>query len=234
LIEKMALWQVMLFLNHKRNCMDPTIRKFQVKRTAHVAELGNDISHAKQIWMVLHGYGQLANRIVRKFDHLNLDEIYAIAPEGLNKFYWHDAKREPVATWMTKHERDDEINNYLSYLDQVYDTLILPHLNHAKFNILGFSQGTATMWRWVMHRKPELSKLIQWAGEFPPEPPYKQHLDYLEGIDLKYLYGTNDKFINGPFGEKIFKQIDQQPFEMDVVKYDGTHRINREVLKSVI
>lgn len=214
--------------------MEPTITKLQIQRTAHIAELGNDITKAKQIWMVLHGYGQLANRIIRKFDKLNLNDIYAIAPEGLNKFYWHDENRTPVATWMTKHERQDEIDNYLAYLDEVYDTMVVPHLDHAKFNILGFSQGTATMWRWVTHRQPQLSKLIQWAGEFPPEPDYKSQTEYLDGIDLKYIYGKQDKFINGPFGKKIFKQIDDQPFDIEIVNYEGEHRIDRDVLASVI
>lgn len=213
--------------------MEPRITKLQIQRTAHIAELGNDITKSKQIWMVLHGYGQLANRIVRKFDKLNLDDIYAIAPEGLNKFYWHDENRTPVATWMTKHERLDEIDNYLNYLDQVYESMIVPHLDHATFSILGFSQGTATMWRWVTHKQPKLTKLIQWAGEFPPEPDYASHLDYLKGIDLNYVYGKQDKFIKGPFGDKIFKQIEEKPFDMKILAFEGEHRIDRAVLKSL-
>ena len=213
--------------------MEPRITKLQVQRTAHVAELGNDIEKASQIWMVLHGYGQLANRIIRKFDKLNLDDIYTIAPEGLNKFYWHDENRTPVATWMTKHERQDEIDNYLSYLDQVYETMIIPHLDHAEFNILGFSQGTATMWRWINHKRPQLNKVIQWAGEFPPEPDYKALQKHLKSVDLQFVYGNRDKFIDGPFGERIFKQIEEKPFDMNIVTYEGEHRIDRNVLKSL-
>ena len=214
--------------------MEPRITKFQVTRTAHVAELGNDISNAKQIWMILHGYGQLANRIVRKFDQLDLDQIYAIAPEGLNKFYWHDEKREAVATWMTRHVRLDEIENYLAYLDQVYENLIVPHLDHATFNILGFSQGTATMWRWVAHRQPKLNKLIQWAGEFPPEPDYKLLNSYLSTVDLQFVYGNQDRFMKGPFKEKTIKALDENELKMKILDYEGGHRIDRSVLKGIV
>lgn len=214
--------------------MEPRIRKLQVKRTAHVAEIGNDISQAKQIWLVLHGYGQLANRIVRKFNHMSLDEIYTIAPEGLNKFYWHDEHRTPVATWMTKHERLDEIENYLDYLDQVYETIIEPHLDHANFNILSFSQGTATMWRWVTHRQPKLSKLIMWAGEFPPEPDYKSQGEYLSSIDMQYVYGDKDEFIKETYKEKVLKQLKDNVPNMKVIKYQGGHRIDRDVLSKVV
>lgn len=214
--------------------MEPTIRKLQVKRTAHVAELGNDITKTKHIWLVLHGYGQLANRIVRKFDHLDQDEFYAVAPEGLNKFYWHDGKREPVATWMTSHERLDEIDNYLSYLDEVYETIILPHLDHATFNILGFSQGSATMWRWVTHRQPRLTKLIQWAGEFPPEPDYNHYLNYLNDIDMKLVCGDKDSFIKGKMRDKVEGHIKSVGLKMEVLEYEGLHRINRDVLTQIV
>ena len=59
--------------------MEPRVSKLEVKRTAHVAEMGNNISKAKKIWLVIHGYGQLANRIVRKFDKFDQDEVYALS-----------------------------------------------------------------------------------------------------------------------------------------------------------
>lgn len=213
--------------------MEPRITKLTIERTAHVSEIGNDISKAKDIWMILHGYGQLANRIVRKFNHLNLDDVYAIAPEGINKFYWHDGKREAVATWMTSHERLDEIDNYLAYLDQVYDTIVAPHLDHANFNILGFSQGTNTMWRWVMHRRPKLAKLVQWAGEFPPEPKYKDELGYLNGIDMRMVYGDKDNFIKGKHKDKVLALIRSEGLDMQVLEYDGLHRIDRSILAEI-
>jgi len=199
-----------------------------------VSELGNDISKANEIWMILHGYGQLANRIVRKFDHLNLDKIYAIAPEGINKFYWHEGKREAVATWMTSHERLDEIDNYLAYLDQVYDIIIKPHLDHATFNILGFSQGTATMWRWVTHKKPKLSKIVQWAGEFPPEPKYKEESAYLNAIDMNMVYGDKDNFIKGKLKDEVLGLIESEGLDMQVIEFDGHHRIDRDILADIV
>lgn len=214
--------------------MEPRIRKFEVNRTAHVAEIGNDISKAKEIWMIIHGYGQLANRIVRKFDKFDLDEVFAIAPEGLNKFYWHDGPREPVSTWMTSHERLDEIADYLAYLDQVYDEMILPYADQANFNILGFSQGSATMWRWVTHRMPKLNKLVQWAGEFPPEPKYKDQLAYLNGIDMRMIYGDKDSFIKGKHKDKVLEHIKTTGLDMEILEYEGLHRIDRNVLGDIV
>lgn len=214
--------------------MEPVIRKLEIKRTAHIAEIGNDISKSKEIWMIMHGYGQLANRIVRKFDKFDMDDVHAIAPEGLNKFYWHDGAREPVSTWMTSHERLDEIADYLAYLDQVYEQMILPHLDDANFNILGFSQGSATMWRWVMHRKPQLSKLVQWAGEFPPEPDYKNQLSYLNNIDMRMVYGDKDSFIKGKHKDKVLAHIATEGLDMKIQEYEGLHRIDRKVLGDIV
>ena len=59
--------------------------QFQAKQTFSLshAPLGEE----KTIWIVFHGYGQLAKFFLRKFNLLFEDNTLIVAPEGLNHFY---------------------------------------------------------------------------------------------------------------------------------------------------
>lgn len=97
-----------------------------VQRTARYRVLG---SHAaEELWIVLHGYGQLAERFVRRFHGLpGIDEgrRRIVAPEALSRFYverqigQHGPTSTVGATWMTREDREHEIRDYVAYLDAV-------------------------------------------------------------------------------------------------------------------
>jgi predicted esterase len=123
----------------------------QVQRTAHYYTLGEDINDAQHIWLLIHGYGQLASRMIEKFSNSDITSNYYIAPEALSKYY---VKRQPNfvgSSWMTKEHRLDEITDYIGYLDQIMTPITSAMRDNQKLNILGFSQGTSTMWRWIEH-----------------------------------------------------------------------------------
>lgn len=60
--------------------------KITVNRTAFYHTLG-DVKTAKTIWIVLHGYGYLAEYFIKKFEPILNSETAVIAPEALSKFY---------------------------------------------------------------------------------------------------------------------------------------------------
>ena len=69
--------------------MESNLLKFKIERTAHVYSLGELSEETTDVWIVFHGYGQLASRIIKKFNHLELDNAYILAPEGISKFYFN-------------------------------------------------------------------------------------------------------------------------------------------------
>ena len=92
--------------------MQVSHQSIKVERSAQYLTLGNLTKKTKYIWFCLHGYGQTADYIARKFDFLDEADHFVICPEGLNKFYWH-GNNDPVACWMTKRHRYEEINDFL-------------------------------------------------------------------------------------------------------------------------
>jgi len=81
---------------------------------------------------------------------------------------------------------------------------------------------------------PKLSKLVQWAGEFPPEPNYQKKLEYLNGIDMRMVYGDKDSFIKGKHKDKVLGHIKDVGLDMEIIEYEGLHRIDRNVLTDIV
>ena len=161
-----------------------------VNKTATYHTLG-DTKTAKTIWFVLHGYGMLAEYFIKKFEPILNDETCIIAPEGLSKFYTQGFYGRVGATWMTKQDREVEIRDYINYLNQLYEYICKQNNNtNLKINLLGFSQGGATISRWSAIGKVQFSNLILWASVFPNDMNFEQ----ITTDNTFLLYGDNDEF----------------------------------------
>jgi len=216
------------------NNMESKEHKIRVHRTAHYYTLGEDVNSAKHIWIVFHGYGQLASRIIQKFNHLDLSKHFVIAIEGLSKFYWSRNPTTVGASWMTKAHRLDEIDDYIAYFDQVLSPYLDAIKENQKLNTLGFSQGSATMFRWIANRKPSLYRIINWAGEYPTELDYKALNTYLSEVDINlYCYGNKDEFITSSNKEKLLDFVHQNNLDVEFHEFDGKHEINRRLLQQI-
>ena len=73
----------------------------------------------ERVWLVFHGYGQLSEYFIKKFEGLDPEKNFIIAPQGLSKYYVNGVSGRVGASWMTKEDRLTEIENQYTYLDQV-------------------------------------------------------------------------------------------------------------------
>src|SRR4051812_10601385 len=141
-------------------------RSIEVPRTARYYVLGDDVGDIEEVWFVLHGFGQLARDFVHYFGVLADGKRLVIAPEALNRYYAVGtsvpAKDRPVgATWMTREDRDNEIRDYVRYLDLLHEAVVADH-PRARTVVVGFSQGGATASRWAIHGTARIDRLILW------------------------------------------------------------------------
>ena len=211
---------------------EPRGHSIMVEKTAHYYTLGEPGAHVKYLWIVCHGYGQLARKFIRKFDFLDSSEHLVIAPEGLSRFYWQGFHGEPVASWMTKEARLDEIKDYSAYLSRLYGTYV-SHCPHAKIVLLGFSQGVATQLRWMLRDFPAFDYLILYAGTLPEDLDYKTHLDYLQRGQTHLLYGTEDEFISTDVLSRMELLLEEHTLPVNLHTFPGTHQVDRKVLQDL-
>ena len=199
---------------------------------ARYSKLGKITSQTKTVWFVLHGYGQLAPYFIRKFNLLNEIGHCVIAPEGLNRFYKHGFSGRVGACWMTKEDRERDIENYLSYLNAVYG-LEIPRKPTFQINLLGFSQGAATASRWITQSHCHFDRLILWAGIFPPDLNLQVSRIQLSKSKVALVYGLKDPFISNEIlieQQSLAEELQASP---EIHTFDGAHDIDSDTLRKI-
>jgi predicted esterase len=205
---------------------------------ARYFKLGEINKQTKQIWFVLHGYGQLAQYFIKKFAVLQERGICVIAPEGLSRFYLENfetgsgRKNDRVgATWMTRENRDMDIDNYLKYLDSIYRKEVAVDV---PVTVLGFSQGSATASRWVMNNQIKFKRLILWAGIFPPDMDFENGKNLLREKEVSMVYGSKDPFLSDDRFKEMTMIADKLAASVRQIVFEGEHEIDTETLLKFI
>ena len=168
-------------------------RFIRVPRTARYHVLG-DPATARMVWVLLHGYGQLARFFLNKFEGLE-DGLLIAAPEGLSRFYL-DAQHQRVgATWMTREDREHEIGDQLSYLDALAASLLDGCPQAEGLGVLGFSQGVATACRWTALGKANAQHLVLWGGSMPPDLDHGLMRQRWGDMQVHLVQGEKDELV---------------------------------------
>jgi len=209
-------------------------RHISVARTARYQQLGELSPATRQLWVVLHGYGQLAEYFIRHFRPLHTADAAGtviVAPEGLSRFYLHGTSGRIGASWMTRADRLAEIDDQAGYLTTLLKSL-LAAAPAAAVIILGFSQGTATASRWLNHLantegwRPH--RLILWAGDFPADELPGPAL--LPGLPVDVVRGDEDEYISY---EQFWQQatsLEHHGAAVRAFRFTGGHTLSTTLL----
>ncbi len=210
----------------------------KVKRTARFFTLG-DRATAREVWFACHGYGQLAGAFIEGLTTLDDGTRYIVAPEALNRFYTdqssgaHGPDSSVGATWMTREDRMVEIDDYIAYLDELYQhTFDRIDREAVKVIALGFSQGAATVSRWAGMGAAAIDHAIFWGGPLAPdlEPAA---LDRLRGTAITFVIGTRDEFINDKSIERERNRLLSSDITFELLRFVGGHRLDHDALRRV-
>lgn len=207
---------------------------------ARYVQSGPVSEKTSEIWFVLHGYGQLATFFSKKFNAVAARNCVIIAPEGLSRFYLEDVQQRAQgkpsrigASWMTREDRQTDIENYLSYLNSVYREVV-PAAFKGKISVLGFSQGAATATRWVMSEVIDFHRLILWAGVFPDDLDFEAARAVLATKKTVMVRGTEDPFITDERLAESSRFIDRLKLTPQLITFPGGHEIQEAALLSLL
>jgi predicted esterase len=206
-----------------------------VTRTARYFQLGTLTQQTRQVWFVCHGYGQLAEYFIRHFAHLTDADpsLVVVAPEGLSRFYLQGTNGRVGATWMTREDRLTEIDDYVAYLNQLATAILPKAIPSVRVTVLGFSQGAATVSRWLAHAHFSPAHLILWAGIFPPDMEESAATGLLRHQRLTLVCGDEDDFIKPAdlaYQQQKLQQLGTAP---EVVWFPGKHTLHAAVLRQL-
>ncbi|MEN8928912.1 MAG: hypothetical protein ABF242_08980 [Flavobacteriales bacterium] len=202
--------------------------KIKTPRTARLYVTHEITENTEEVIIACHGYAQLGKYFIKKFDKISSVKRSVVAPEALNKFYWNGMSGRVVASWMTKEDRESEIEDYIHYLNQVYK-LIKDKNPKARIIAFGFSQGSSTISRWLAQKnhKIECERLILWSGSFPmdviDEPVFKT-------ISFQYLFGNKDEYYSQEKIQSLQSTLKERGINPKFIEFEGGHKIYEEVL----
>jgi predicted esterase len=213
-------------------------RHLVVPKQARYAIMGSFEGELKEVWLVCHGHGQLAARFLSRFLPMERQDRLFIAPEALSRYYLAPpfagphAPGTPVgATWMTSEDRDREIEDYVSYLDILHDEIFsVVDRAQVRLWVLGFSQGTATVARWVARGKIAPDRVVLCSGLLPSELDSKTAPRLAQRSPLTIVLGNNDEFARHELVSMQTARLQKLQIPHEVIRFEGGHEISTDVL----
>jgi predicted esterase len=135
------------------------------------------------------------------------------------------------ATWMTREDREHEIADYVAYLEQL-SAEIRRHLAGAgpRIVVLGFSQGTATMCRWLAASELRADQVVLWAGGVPPELDVAEWSARLHGAALTLVAGEQDEMVPASAVVQEGERLSAAGVAFTLLRHPGGHRVDGDAL----
>ncbi|ARS34094.1 alpha/beta hydrolase [Pontibacter actiniarum] len=206
----------------------------RVPRTARYYTLGTPSDQIKDLWIVCHGYGQLARYFLRHFSGLDNGQTLVVAPEALSRFYLDGFSGRVGATWMTKEDRLAEIEDQASYLNLLLQEQLQHLPQDVHITVLGFSQGGATVSRWLATQEARLvHRLVLWAASFPEDIDFTSGKAAFAHLPVAMVYGTQDQFITPEALQRKQQLMAQLGIQPQIYTFEGGHSIHPETLALV-
>ena len=217
-----------------------TARHIRVARTARYYTLGGRGEGVGEAWFALHGYRQAARRFARRFEVLDAPERIIVVPEALSRFYVdpspgrHGPEHRVGASWMTREDRDNEIADYVAYLDALARQVATSSAPAIRRRVaLGFSQGAHTASRWVVLGRANVHELVLWGAGLATDLTRDALAAGLEGVRVTFVRGTGDKFRDRREEEAQDALLKELGVSLRVLVHPGGHDIAPEPLLDI-
>ena len=216
-----------------------------VRRTARYFTLGSASADVRELWIVCHGYGQLAAPFLSSFAPIAASSRLVVAPEALSRFYLDRTLSTPDppprvgATWMTREDRDSEIGDQVAYLDDLHDALREQvgdpgaRDGGVRLCVLGFSQGVATASRWIAYGRARADALILWAGSFPADVDLPALATRMHGSSVTLVVGERDELASWANADTQLQRFADAGIPARLVTFNGGHRLDDATLVSL-
>jgi predicted esterase len=131
---------------------------------------------------------------------------------------------------MTREDRLSDIEDNVEYLDALH-AHILASLGGASptFTALGFSQGVATVARWLERTRVHVDRALLWGSTIPADVDLAAS-PALRASRLTAIAGTADEHATPDMLAVQDTRLTTNGIAYERVSFDGSHRIDREVL----
>jgi predicted esterase len=138
------------------------------------------------------------------------------------------------ASWMTREDRESEIADYVAYLERLATEIRHPLAGAApRLVVLGFSQGTATVSRWLATSEMRVEQLVLWAGSIPPELDLAAWAARLHGAAITLVAGDEDELATTTAIAAEAERLSAAGVAYNLVRFHGGHTVNPTALRQL-
>jgi predicted esterase len=205
----------------------------RVQRHARWVELGAEPGQPAELWIVLHGYGQRAGRFARRFAPLAGPARRIVAPEGLSRFYLDESYQRVGASWTTREDREQEIEDTIEWLDALVAYLHARDGAPTRTVVLGFSQGAPTAGRWLARGRTRADRLICWGAGLPHDVAPEAHRELYAALHLVFVAGDADPIVPPERVDVEVERLREAGIAFELVRFGGGHEIDARVLEQL-
>jgi predicted esterase len=211
-----------------------------VRRTARYFALWEPGPAPWDLWIVLHGYRQSAARFLKRFADGAGPGIRVVAPEGLSRFYVdedggvHGPEHRVGASWMTREDRENEIRDYVGYLDDLVEALGNgPDGVPDRLFVLGFSQGCHTAARWITMGRARPDSLVLWGGNLPLDFDVEKGPGILRMLGVTLVAGRADRLVPRAALERERDRLEEWRVPVRLMEHGGGHEIESAMFRHI-
>lgn len=207
------------------------LRTIEVPRTARYYVRAEPGTPTREVWFLLHGYGQLAAPFLGSLAALARPGRTLVAPEGLSRYYLKRGTGAVGASWMTREERADEIRDTLRYLDLVWEGLRGPgRASQGGLTAFGFSQGGAAAARWAVLGRAPVAQLVSWGCPLPSDLDLAAHAERVRALRWTFVLGRSDESIDRAAHAAGLARLRAMGVEPTEHEFSGAHELEPGLL----
>ena len=213
-------------------------------RTGRFYTQGAELQDVQRVWIVLHGYAQLAVRQLRHFEGIIPADTLLVVPEALSRFYLELPRADGGhmarvgAAWMTREDREAEINDANGWLDtvarEVMDSVARASGRAPQVSVLAFSQGVATCMRWLARSAMQPTQAVFWAGGVAADADSDGLRAALSHTKVTLVAGTEDQFLSETNRARLAAAWAALGIPVVELAYEGGHELSRAVLAELL
>ena len=206
-------------------------KNISISKKARYFQLGKISEQTKTIWFVFHGYGMLSQYFIKKFKNLENNQTVIISPEALSRFYIGKNYDRVGASWITKEDKLNDIDDNNNYLNSLFESITKNiDMNSIDIHVLGFSQGGATACRWILNSNIKINSLGLWGADIPIDCLSENNRGKWNQFKTTLIVGKRDEFISDENKKEFTKLLNAYNLDYELIEYNGTHKIIEEVL----
>jgi predicted esterase len=135
---------------------------------------------------------------------------------------------------MTREDREREIEDHVGYLDALYASIRRRRGRaRAHVTVLGFSQGAATVCRWLARGKARADRVVLWGGRVPQDIFPLEATSPLRAASLALVVGSADEYVTPLVASEQEALLLDQKIPYQMYRFDGGHAMDAETLRQI-